>query len=199
MDFLAATNNAHKLNEIRRILHAMGHKVFSLQEVGLSIEPEETGDTFAQNALIKARAVCKASGWPTIADDSGLMVDALDGAPGVYSARFAGEEHDDVANNAKLLHLLRDVPLEKRTARFVSAIALAMPEGAVWEADGACEGVIGFKAAGENGFGYDPLFYVDGLSFAQMTAEQKDSMSHRAKALQKFAEWLPNFLESVRG
>lgn len=194
MQFIAATNNQHKLAEIRRILEKMGHEVQSLAEAGLAVDPEETGTTFAENARIKAQAVCAAAGVPAIADDSGLCVDALDGAPGVYSARYAGGHGDDQANNQKLLAELANVPQGKRTARFVSAIALAMPSGDVLEAEGHCEGEIGFTPVGSDGFGYDPLFYVDGRSFAQRTAEEKDAISHRANALADFAKALPGFL-----
>lgn len=194
MEFMVATNNAHKLEEIRRILQEMGHRAVSLAEIGLAIDPEETGKTFDENARIKATAVCAASGKPTIADDSGLAVDALDGAPGIYSARFA-VSHNDTANNEKLLALLKDVPEENRTARFVSAVALVMPDGSVLQTQGSCEGRIGFEPKGTSGFGYDPLFLVNGRSFAQMSAEEKDSMSHRARALQAFAAQLPQFLQ----
>ncbi|MGD9559117.1 MAG: RdgB/HAM1 family non-canonical purine NTP pyrophosphatase [Oscillospiraceae bacterium] len=194
MEFLAATNNAHKLAEMRRILESQGHTVKSLADAGLCIEPEETGATFAENAAIKASATCAVAGLPAIADDSGLEVDALAGAPGVYSARFAGPHATDAANNEKLLRLLKDVPAEHRTARFTSAIALVLPSGAQLETEGHCPGTIGFAPQGENGFGYDPLFYVGGSSFAQMSAAEKDAVSHRARALAAFAAQLPAFL-----
>ena len=125
----AASNNAGKLKELRRILERMGHQVKSLRELGIDLDPEETGTTFAENARIKAEAFCKASGLPTVADDSGLCVDALNGAPGVYSARYAGHHGDDAANNAKLLQEMQQVPAEQRTARFVSAVCFLMPDG----------------------------------------------------------------------
>lgn len=194
MEFAVATNNPHKLEEIQRILRRLGHTGLSMAQLGLDIEPEETGATFAENAMIKAEVICAASGRPTIADDSGLAVDALDGAPGVYSARYAGAQHDSEDNKKKLLAALRDVPKEKRTGRFVSAVALVLPGGASLQTLGTCEGVIGFEERGHGGFGYDPLFYVDGRSFAEMTDGEKDSMSHRARALAEFGEKLPGFL-----
>lgn len=196
MEFLIATNNAHKLQEIQRILHKLGHTAVSLAQAGLAINPEENGKTFAENALIKAQAVCKASGKATIADDSGLAVDALGGAPGVYSARFAAS-HNDEANNQKLLQMLADVPPQKRTAHFVCALALVLPGGATLQAEGKCEGAIGFKPQGSNGFGYDPLFLVQGRSFAELSSEEKDAISHRARALQNFAGLLPGFLQQT--
>lgn len=194
MEFLVATNNAHKLEEIGRILRALGHTARSLAEMGLAVDPEETGSTFAENAYIKAKAACDAAGMPAIADDSGLVVDALDGAPGVYSARYAGEAHDDAANRQKLLQVMREIPREKRGGRFVSAVALVMPDGRRLEAEGACEGEVGFEERGQSGFGYDPVFYVEGRSFAEMTDAEKDEISHRGVALRVFAGLLPGFL-----
>ncbi|MFV0413424.1 MAG: RdgB/HAM1 family non-canonical purine NTP pyrophosphatase [Oscillospiraceae bacterium] len=196
MEFVVATNNKHKLAEMQRILQKMGHTAASLAEIGLAINPEETGTTFAQNALIKAKAVCAAAGRPAIADDSGLVVKALGGAPGVYSARFAGGQ-GDAANNEKLLRLMKSVPLAKRAAYFVSAIALVLPGGQALQVEGRCQGEIGFAEKGEGGFGYDPLFYVKGRSFAEITAEEKDEISHRAKALAGLEQQLPGFLQSL--
>lgn len=196
MEFLIASNNTHKLKEIQRILKAQGHTVKSLAELHLSIDPEETGATFEENALIKAKEVCLASRMPTIADDSGLEVDALQGAPGVFSARYAGEHGDDTANNEKLLFELRDVPEEKRTARFVSVVTLVLPKGEVLSARGTCEGKIGFALKGINGFGYDPLFYVGKRSFAELSSDEKDAISHRGNALKEFAVLLPDFLRN---
>ncbi len=183
MEFVAATNNRHKLEEISRILHAAGHTVISLGEAGIESLPDETGESFAANALIKAQAAADLSGLPALADDSGLEVDALNGAPGVRSARFAGRQGDDVANNKRLLSLLERVPYTGRSARFVCAVAAVLPGGQVATAEGSCEGYIGFTREGENGFGYDPLFYIDGRSFADLSPEEKDAVSHRAKAL----------------
>lgn len=194
MEFVAATNNENKLAEFRRILEPAGHSVLSLQDVNIVIDPEETGDTFAENALIKAKAVCAACGMPALADDSGLAVDALAGAPGVHSARFSGNHADDGANNRKLLSLLERIPYAGRKAEFICVLALVMPDGSGMEVEGRCEGRIGFGAAGKNGFGYDPLFYVDGSSFAEMSDEEKDAVSHRANALRRFVQELPAFL-----
>ena len=154
----AASNNAGKLKELRRILEQMGHEVKSLRDLCIDLDPEETGTTFAENARIKAEAFCKASGLPTVADDSGLCVDALHGAPGVYSARYAGHHGDDAANNAKLLHEMADVPAGQRAAKFVSAICFMLPDGRALEVAGECPGSISFAETGSNGFGYDPLF-----------------------------------------
>lgn len=195
MEFLIASNNQHKLEEICRILAKQQYTAKNLAQAGLEIDPEETGTTFEENALLKAREVCKVSGLPTIADDSGLAVDALDGAPGVFSARFSGVHGDDAANNQKLLSLLQDLPKEKRTARFVSVVALVLPNGASMTVSGTCEGVIGFALQGENGFGYDPLFLVGEKSFAELSPEEKDAISHRGKALEEFGERLPEFLK----
>lgn len=195
MEFVAATNNPKKLVEMRRILEAEGHSLISLSEAGVTSEPEETGKTFAENALIKAKAASEASGLPSIGDDSGLEVDILGGAPGIYSARFAGNHHSDADNNKKLLSLLERTAYAKRTARFVCVIALAMPNGSGMEVEGHCNGHIGFAPSGENGFGYDPLFYIGDTSFADLTEEEKDKISHRGVALRRFANELPNFLK----
>ena len=158
----AASNNAGKLKELRRILERMGHEVKSLRELGITLDPEETGTTFAENARIKAEAFCKASGLPTVADDSGLCTDALNGAPGVYSARYAGHHGDDDANNAKLLQEMADVPAEQRGAKFVSAVCFMLPDGRALEVEGECPGRIAFSLQnGDYGFGYDPLFIPD--------------------------------------
>lgn len=187
----AATGNAGKLKEIRRILEAQGHTVKSQKELGITLEPEETGTTFAENARIKARAICEAAGLPTLADDSGLAVDALDGAPGVYSARY-GHLDSDQARTAYLLKNLEDVPAGQRSARFVSAIACVLPDGRTVTAQGACEGEILFAPRGENGFGYDPVFYVPALgkTFAEAAPDEKNAVSHRGRALAAFeAAW----------
>ena len=161
MEFVAATNNAHKLAEMRRILVRMGHTVLSQREAGVLLEPEETGATFEANAAIKAQAVCEACRKPTIADDSGLCVDALGGAPGVYSARYSGVHGDDGANNRKLLAALEGVPAARRAAHFTSAVCVWLPGGRHAVYVGRCPGAIGFEEKGENGFGYDPLFIPD--------------------------------------
>ena len=208
MKICAATGNAGKLRELRRILEAQGHEVVSQKQLGITIEPEETGTTFAENARIKAEAFCKASGMPTVADDSGLCTDALHGAPGVYSARYAGHHGDDAANNEKLLREMADVPAEKRGAKFVSAVCFMLPDGRALEVEGECPGKIAFALQnGDYGFGYDPLFIPDeygtpdgkrpnaeGRSYAQLTPDEKDAISHRGRAMEKLAEKLPAFL-----
>ena len=148
MRICAATGNAGKLRELRRILEAQGHEVVSQKELGITIEPDETGTTFEDNALIKAETICKASGLPTIADDSGLCVDALDGAPGVYSARYCGHHGDDEANNDKLLEEMKDVPAGQRGAKFVAAVCFILPTGQHLTCRGECPGTRGLRAAG---------------------------------------------------
>ena len=209
MKICAATGNAGKLRELRRILEAQGHEVVSQKELGITIEPEETGTTFAENALIKAETICKASGLPTVADDSGLCTDALNGAPGVYSARYAGHHGDDDANNAKLLQEMADVPAEQRGAKFVSAVCFMLPDGRALEVEGECPGRIAFSLQnGDYGFGYDPLFIpadcgvgktdkrpnTENRSYAQLTPDEKDAISHRGNALAELEKQLPEFL-----
>ena len=196
MDFLIATHNMKKRDELQRILSPLGVHVLTADEAGVDLtDVEETGTTFEENALLKARSGCKEGKMPCIADDSGLCVDALDGAPGVYSARFAGEHGNDDKNNEKLLSLLSDVPSEKRTARFVSTVACVFPDGRELVVRGECEGKIGYEKRGENGFGYDPLFYVGERTFAEFTPEEKDAVSHRGNALRALTEALPAYLE----
>lgn len=195
MDFLIATHNMKKRDELQRILSPLGVHVLTADEAGVDLtDIEETGTTFEENALLKARSGCKEGKMPCIADDSGLCVDALDGAPGVYSARFAGEHGNDDKNNEKLLSLLSDVPPEKRTARFVSTVACVFPDGRELVVRGECEGKIGYEKRGENGFGYDPLFYVGERTFAEFTPEEKDAVSHRGNALRALTEALPAYL-----
>ena len=196
MDFLIATHNMKKRDELQRILSPLGVHVLTADEAGVDLtDVEETGTTFEENALLKARSGCKEGKMPCVADDSGLCVDALDGAPGVYSARFAGEHGNDDKNNEKLLSLLSDVPPEKRTARFVSTVACVFPDGRELVVRGECEGKIGYEKRGENGFGYDPLFYVGERTFAEFTPEEKDAVSHRGNALRALTEALPAYLE----
>ena len=196
MDFLIATHNMKKRDELQRILSPLGVHVLTADEAGVDLtDVEETGTTFEENALLKARSGCKEGKMPCIADDSGLCVDALDGAPGVYSARFAGEHGNDDKNNEKLLSLLSDVPSEKRTARFVSTVACVFPDGRELVVRGECEGKIGYEKRGENGFGYDPLFYVGECTFAEFTPEEKDAVSHRGNALRALVKALPAYLE----
>lgn len=192
----AATGNAGKLKEIRRILEAQGHTVKSQKELGITLEPEETGTTFAENARIKAMAVYQATGLPTIADDSGLCIDALDGQPGVYSARYCGEDTPYTEKNRYILSQLEGLPQEKRTARFVAHITCVLSPEQILDCEGVCEGTIGLAPAGEGGFGYDPIFYVGDQSFAQLDGEAKDAVSHRGKALAKLYEQLKKLQEN---
>lgn len=190
MKFVLASNNRKKLAELRAILGAQGHEVVSLHECGVQSDPEETGETFEQNARIKARSACAATGLPSIADDSGLEVDALGGAPGVRSARYCpGSDADRVDF---LLKNLESIPDAEHTARFVSAVACVFPDGRELVTRGECGGVILRERRGEGGFGYDPVFYVpqEGLTFAQLPAERKNAISHRGRALFAFAEAL---------
>ncbi len=192
MIFAAATNNAKKLKEIQRILHSLGHDAKTLKELGIEIEIEENGTTFAENALIKAKAIADICGMPTISDDSGLEVDYLDGEPGVYTARYAGENATDDDNIDKLLAALEGVEKGKRTAAFVSSVCLYIPkekgEDFYTVCTGRCEGWIGYEKIGDGGFGYDPIFMVGDVSYSQMTAEEKDAISHRGKALAMLGE-----------
>ena len=189
MKLVLASKNRHKLVELQTILGQLGLEVVLESEVGVDVDVEETGTTFEENSLLKAKAVMEASGMAAIADDSGLEVDALDGAPGVYSARFGGLDSDE-ARTTLLLEKLQGVPDEKRTARFVSVVTCVLPDGRIVSARGTCEGVIAHAPAGTNGFGYDPVFYVPGLgkTFSQASSEEKNAISHRGNALQKFCE-----------
>ena len=192
MKIIIATHNKHKLTEMARILEPMGYEVVTDRDIGIELtDVEENGKTFLENARIKAEAGCRESGLPCIADDSGHCVDALNGEPGVYSARYSGEHGNDAANNEKLLNNLKNVPDEKRTARFVCAICVSFPDGSEITAEGVCEGKIGYEYKGSNGFGYDPLFMVGDRSFAEFSAEEKDAVSHRGNALKKLKELLP--------
>ena len=188
MIVVAATQNRHKIAEIESITHLFGFDIISRNEAGVpDIEIEEDGDTFEENSYKKAAEIMKLCGMISIADDSGLMVDALDGAPGVISARFAGEAATDQLNNEKLLDLLKDIEEPSRSAKFVSVITMVFPGGRTIVARGECEGHIIRLPRGKGGFGYDPLFVPLGYSktFAELTAEEKNNISHRALALQK--------------
>ena len=192
MKIIIATHNKHKLQEMSRILSPMGYEVVTDRDLGIELtDAEENGKTFLDNARIKAESGCKESGLPCIADDSGLCVDALDGAPGVFSARYSGVHGDDDGNNKKLLSELDGVPTEKRTAHFACAICVSFPDGSEVTATGKCEGYIGYEKKGTNGFGYDPLFMVGDRSLAEMTAEEKDAISHRGNALKELQKILP--------
>ena len=188
---IAATQNEHKLRELRDIMEKFGMTVISQKEAGLGdVDVVEDGTTFEENSFKKANEIMKLSGKIAVADDSGLAVDYLDGAPGVYSARYAGEHKSDADNNAKLLKELENV--ENRKAKFVSVVTMVYPDGKVLAARGECPGVILHEERGDGGFGYDPLFLPDGLdkTFAQVTQEEKNTVSHRAKALEKLEELL---------
>ena len=190
MEIIIASQNKGKLKEFDRMLSPLGFSVISAKEAGFTEEVEETGKTFAENAEIKARAVFNACHRAAVADDSGLEVDALNGAPGVYTARYAGEHAADDDNIKKLLSELEEIPQEKRTARFVSAICCILENGEALFAVGTCEGIIGFEKRGENGFGYDPVFMVGEKSFAELDSGEKDSISHRGRALRELLSLL---------
>jgi len=198
--FVVATRNKGKLNEIREILEDFPFDVVSMEEAGVSKDIEETGSTFEENALIKAREVFKITGKMVMADDSGLEVDYLNGAPGIYSSRFAGEGATDQDKNNKLLELLKDVPMEKRTARFICVIAVVFPDGSDFTVKGTFEGYIAFKPEGSNGFGYDPLFYLPeyGMTAAQLESEEKHRISHRGKALRLMVQELEKRLNEPK-
>ena len=187
-----ATRNQGKIREFRRILDAISRgaiNLIGLEEFPHTTDVDETGTTFKENALLKARSVCAETGLPAIADDSGLCVDALDGAPGIYSARYAGVHGDDEGNNAKLLRDLANISEDKRSAHFTCAAALVLPDGREHVTEEIFEGSILFAPIGDHGFGYDPLFRPQGLSIssAQMSAEEKDLISHRGKSLRSIA------------
>lgn len=190
--FVVATQNRDKLEEIARLLRPIGIEPVSLKEVGVDFsDVEETGKTFLENAQIKARAAFEKSGLPSIGDDSGLAVDALNGAPGIYSARYAGEGATNEMRIEKLLRNLEGVPEKKRTARFVCAVCCILESGEELCVQGECEGTIAFEPVGEGGFGYDPVFLIeDGRSFAQLTDREKDGISHRGRALLKLQKAL---------
>ena len=187
MRVLLATNNAHKADEIRNALDMPGWEFVTLGEAGIASDPVEDADSFEGNARIKALAAAQASGMASLADDSGLVVDALDGAPGVYSSRYAGEDADDAANNEKLLRELADVADEERTARFVCTLVFVDEQGRETVAEGCVEGRIGHVERGSEGFGYDPLFFPDefagAMTFAEVPQSEKSAISHRGRAL----------------
>ena len=190
MKVILASNNAHKLLEVEAILRPLGYEVISQQAAGIDLEVDENGTTFEENALLKARAIFDLCRAPVVADDSGLEVDYLNKAPGVYSHRYAGENATDADRCGKILRELTNVPDEKRAARFVSVIQFIHPNGQVITARGECEGTIGYEMRGQNGFGYDPIFMVNGVSYAQMSPEEKNRISHRSRALHKLAQIL---------
>ncbi len=199
MKMVLASKNPKKLEEMAVILSQMGIEVVLESDVGVDVEVEETGTTFEENAALKAFAVMEAAGLPAIADDSGLCVDALGGGPGVYSARYGGEGLTDADRYRLVLEGLQG-QLD-RGAKFVSAICCAFPGGDRVEARGECPGVIGYAPQGENGFGYDPIFFLPEKkkTFAQLTGEEKNAISHRGKALEKFKEELEKYLTAEGG
>jgi XTP/dITP diphosphohydrolase len=197
-----ATRNQGKIREFRRILDAISNgaiNLLGLEEFPDTTDVEETGSSFIENAFLKARSICAETGLPAIADDSGLCVDALDGAPGIYSARYAGVHGDDRANNAKLLLALKDIPEEKRSAHFTCAAALVLPDGREHVSEEIFEGSILFAPIGDQGFGYDPLFRPQGLaiSSAQMSPDEKDLISHRGKSLRAIAPHVISLLSPL--
>lgn len=195
MKFFIATKNQHKMQEFKKILEKSNIELICETDLSSPIEDvEENGTTFEQNALIKAKSGLAATGLPSIADDSGLCVDFLGGEPGIYSARYAGEHGDDGANNEKLLKKLDGVPTEKRTARFVCAIACVFPDGREFTVTGSCEGYIADAPSGNGGFGYDPLFVSEIGCFGEISPEQKNKVSHRAKAIEKFEIELKKYI-----
>lgn len=189
MKLVLASKNQHKLIELQNILEELGLEVVLESDVGVDVDVEETGETFEENSLLKAQAVMEASGMAAIADDSGLVVDALDGAPGVYSARY-GDLDSDEARTQFLLENMKDVPDDRRTARFVSVVTCVLPDGRQVSARGTVEGIITYAPSGENGFGYDPVFYVPqlGRTFAEASPEEKNAISHRGEALRIFCQ-----------
>ena len=192
--FIVASHNKKKLKELTRILEPMGFSVVCPADIEGGVpDVEENGTTFEENALLKARSACMTTGLPAVADDSGLCVDALDGAPGIYSARFAGTGNDE-DNNDLLLEKLKNVSEEKRTASFVSSIACVFPDGREFTVRGECFGKIAFERQGDGGFGYDPLFITPFGCFGTMSPEEKDKVSHRAKAIEKFAVKLKEYI-----
>ncbi|WP_352408567.1 RdgB/HAM1 family non-canonical purine NTP pyrophosphatase [Lawsonibacter hominis] len=199
MKMVLASKNAHKLTEMKDILSRLGVDVVLESEAGVDVDVEETGATFEENARLKAHAVMQASGLPAIADDSGLCVDALNGAPGVYSARYGGEGLDDTGRYQLLLENMRG-QLDRR-CRFVSCICCCFPGGGVVEARGECCGALAYAPRGEGGFGYDPIFFVPALkkTFSELTAQEKNAISHRGNALNLFEKKLKEYLKKAEG
>ena len=193
---VVATGNPGKLEEIRQILAGLDLEVVSMREAGIAREVEETGKTFEENAMLKAKGIAGLTDSIVIADDSGLEIDYLNKEPGIYSSRYLGTDVSYDIKNAALLQRMEGVPDEKRTARFVCAVAVVLPDGRSFVVRGEMEGRIGYEAAGENGFGYDPIFYLPdyGMTSAQISPEEKNRISHRGKALEKMVERLRTYL-----
>lgn len=199
MRIIFATGNENKMREIREILGDLGLEIVSMKEAGISVDIVEDGETFEENAMIKAEAVSKLCDDIVLADDSGLEVDYLDKAPGVYSARFMGEDTSYDIKNQAIIDKLEGVPKEKRTARFVCAIAAVLPSGKKISTRGTIEGMIGYEIKGENGFGYDPIFYVEelGCTTAEISPEEKNKVSHRGNALRVMRKELLSIYENT--
>lgn len=199
MRFILASNNAKKLKELKEILSQFDIEVVSQKDAGLDLDVEETGTTFAENALLKARAACAASGCPAVADDSGLAVEALGGAPGVYSARYGGENGGKLKTDEdRYMLLLKNMAdKEQREAKFVSSIACVFPNGDILTAEGECHGEIAREPQGDGGFGYDPVFWLpdQGKTMAELLPEEKNAISHRGNALKKFKIELEDYLK----
>ena len=191
-----ATKTKGKAKDFEALFGPFGYEVVTMFDVAPDVEIEETGTTFEENAILKAETLANLLGQIVIADDSGLAIDALNGEPGVYSARYAGD-HDDEANMVKVLENMKDVPEEKRTARFCCALAIAGPNMETKTVFGTCEGIIAYEKKGTNGFGYDPIFYVPALEkhMAELSAEEKGAISHRGNAIRKLALQLAEFLK----
>ncbi len=198
MKLIIATKNAHKVEEFSRILKPIGIEVISQTDAGVDIGVDENADTFEGNARLKARAIYEKTGLPTIADDSGLQVEFLSNAPGIYSARYGGSEcSTDKQRYEKVLKELDGVPKEERSAQFVCCISLILSDDKEYSFTGICKGTIGYKPLGENGFGYDPIFMVGDKSFSQLTDQQKDEISHRGSALKQLQECLADIKNEV--
>lgn len=196
MKFIIATNNAHKLIELERILSPLGINAVSPKQEGISLDDvEENGSTFMGNSFIKANAACLKTGLPAIADDSGICVDALGGKPGIYSARFGGEEASDSDKNHMILDMLKGKDLSERGAHYTCAITCVFPNGDKIQVEGKCFGKIAEAPEGDGGFGYDPIFLYNGVSFGKVSAEEKDKVSHRGNALRMFRDELVKYLE----
>ncbi len=193
---VVATKNKGKIIEIKKVLQAMPFEVQSMEDIGITVDVVEDGKTFEENSLKKAVEICQVCKAVVIADDSGIEVDYLDGAPGIYSARFGGPDATDEDRNAKLLDMLREVPLEKRTARFVCVIAVAFPDGRSFVVRDTIEGCVDFSPKGDKGFGYDPIFYVPEYdkTMAELSSDVKNQISHRAKALKKMVVKISDYL-----
>lgn len=197
MRIIFATGNEGKMREIRMIMADLGMEILSMKEAGISVDVDENGATFEENAVIKAKAIAQQCQDIVLADDSGLEIDALNKEPGVYSARYMGEDTSYHVKNQSLIDRLEGVPDEKRTARFVCAIAAVLPDGKILESKAAMEGRIGYEERGENGFGYDPIFMLPdyGKSTAEISPEVKNQLSHRGKALRMIKEKLKEELQ----